>query len=82
MCLQEQNWKSLCLTDSLLCWGAGSRVLPFVVLKGSGVVVGRGREVFEARLRALETVSPALNMGGVWPAGMNKRYNGSTADWQ
>lgn len=45
-------------------------MLPTVVLKGSGVVIGRGREVFEARLRTLQD-HPANS--GTWPGAMNKR---------
>ncbi|CAD7704362.1 unnamed protein product [Ostreobium quekettii] len=70
------------VTEPSTVWGwlePGSRVLPFVVLKGTGVVIGRGREVFEARLRALETMSPAMNAGNV-PQGMSKRMSEAMAN--
>ncbi|GMH36421.1 hypothetical protein BSKO_04289 [Bryopsis sp. KO-2023] len=60
--------------DEATIWGwlePGSRVLPTVLLKGVGIVVGRGREVFEARLRTLD--HPANN--GTWPGAMNKRLS-------
>ncbi|KAK9817719.1 hypothetical protein WJX72_001212 [[Myrmecia] bisecta] len=48
--------------NKALVWGwlePGSRVLPHVLLKGSGVAIGRGREAFEARKQALSSIAPA-----------------------
>lgn len=46
---------SLSAFNKSAVWGwlePGSRVLPHVLLKGTGVAIGRGREAFEARKQA------------------------------